>query len=345
MPWTPTTITLKDAAGNNQPVIAYTDGTNYSLAHPLLDATGAIVAPANAGNQAAGNSSLTTIVANTANIPAKGAATSANSVPVVIASDQGSLPLPTGAATAANQATGNASLATIATNTSGVATAANQTTANTSLATIATNTNGAATASNQTTGNTSLGSLDTNLGAKADSSASTDTGTFSLIALFKRALQTLTTISGAVATAANQSTQITALGAPADAAVTNPASSASIIAALKGILTGVNAATPAGANLIGSVVPTMASGGHTSVTTAATGTNWTAFASQALKQLTISNQTGVTLEFRQGAAGVGLPIPTSAFYTFFGLTNANQIDVRRVDTSNTQVTVAARWES
>src|SRR5579871_4732644 len=43
-------------------------------------------------------------------------------------------------ATAGNQATGNTSLATIATNTTGVATAANQTTGNTSLATIATNT-------------------------------------------------------------------------------------------------------------------------------------------------------------------------------------------------------------
>ena len=86
-------------------------------------------------------------------------------------------------------------------------------------------------------------------------------------------------------------------------------------------------------------------GGHVSAQTAATGTNWTAFGSQSLKQLTISNQTGVTLEFRQGGSGVGFQIPSGAFYTFFGITNANQIDVRRVDTSNTQVTVQARWES
>ena len=74
----------------------------------------------------------------------------------------------------------------------------------------------------------------------ADSAATTDTGTFSLIALFKRLLSTSTAVS-------------TAHGAPGDAAVTNPASSASIIASLKGILTGVNAATPAGTNLIGKV--------------------------------------------------------------------------------------------
>lgn len=63
-----------------------------------------------------------------------GSKVSASSMPVVIASDQGtvpvsaaSLPLPTGAATSANQATEIASLATIATNTTGLATSANQT--------------------------------------------------------------------------------------------------------------------------------------------------------------------------------------------------------------------------
>jgi hypothetical protein len=81
------------------------------------------------------------------------------------------------------------------------------------------------------------------------------------------------------------------------------------------------------------------------VQTAATGTNWTAFASQACRQLTVSNQTGTTIEFRQGGSGVGFQIPDGAFFTFFGLTNANQIDARRVDTSNTQVTVTARWEN
>lgn len=93
------------------------------------------------------------------------------------------------------------------------------------------------------------------------------------------------------------------------------------------------------------VIPSMTTGGNVSVTTAATGTNWTAFGSQALKQLTVSNQTGVTIEFRQDATGVGLQIPDGAFFTLFGITNANQIGARRVDTSNTQVTVTARWES
>lgn len=93
------------------------------------------------------------------------------------------------------------------------------------------------------------------------------------------------------------------------------------------------------------VVPSMTTGGHLSAQTAATGTNWTAYGSQACKQLTLSNQTGSMIEVRQGGAGVGFQIPTGAFYTFFGLTNANQLEIRRVDTLNTQLTVTARWES
>jgi len=51
---------------------------------------------------------------------------------------------------------------------------------------------GAATETKQDTGNTSLSNIDTNLGAKSNDVASSDTGTFSLIALFKRLLQKLT---------------------------------------------------------------------------------------------------------------------------------------------------------
>jgi hypothetical protein len=93
------------------------------------------------------------------------------------------------------------------------------------------------------------------------------------------------------------------------------------------------------------VIPSMAGGGNIAVTTAATGTNFTAFASQACKQLTISNQSGTVVEVRQGATGVALQIPTGAFYTFFGISNANQLDVRRTDVSNTQITLTARWEA
>lgn len=75
--------------------------------------------------------------------------------------------LPTGAATAANQATEITSLATIATNSGTQSTAANQTTANSSLSTIATNTTGVATAANQSTANSSLATIATNSGTQA----------------------------------------------------------------------------------------------------------------------------------------------------------------------------------
>lgn len=48
---------------------------------------------------------------------------------------------------------------------------------------------GAATSAAQTTGNTSLGNIDTAQGAQADAAATSDTGTFSLIALIKRLLR------------------------------------------------------------------------------------------------------------------------------------------------------------
>jgi hypothetical protein len=91
--------------------------------------------------------------------------------------------------------------------------------------------------------------------------------------------------------------------------------------------------------------PAMTDGGHGQVQTAAVGTNWTALASQNCRQLTIANDTGTKLEVRQGGTGVGFPIFDSTYYTFFGLSNANQLEVRRADTSNTQVTVEYRWES
>jgi hypothetical protein len=95
----------------------------------------------------------------------------------------------------------------------------------------------------------------------------------------------------------------------------------------------------------GIVVPKMQSGGNTSAQTAATGTNWTAFASQDCKQLTLVNNTGTTIEFRQDGAGVGIAVPDQTYFPIYGISNVSQVSVRRVDTANTQVTVAARWES
>jgi hypothetical protein len=104
-----------------------------------------------------------------------------------------------------------------------------------------------------------------------------------------------------------------------------------------------SALTNSGGSLIG-VSPQLSSGGNASAQTNATGTNFTVLGSQACKQLTVVNNTGTTIEVQQGGSGVALPIQDQDRYTFYGLSNANQLGIRRVDQSNTQVTVAYRWE-
>ena len=118
--------------------------------------------------------------------------------------------------------------------------------------------------------------------------------------------------------------------ATADNQSTGNASLAAIVTALAGLL---------------GVVPQMASGGHLAVTTAAVGTAFTAFASQACKQITIINNTGTLLEAQQSGSGVSVPLFTGQAFTFFGLTNASQIGLRRVDQSTVTVTAQARWEA
>jgi hypothetical protein len=93
------------------------------------------------------------------------------------------------------------------------------------------------------------------------------------------------------------------------------------------------------------VTPLMLGGGNTSVQTAATGTNYATFPDLPAHQVTVVNDTGTDIEVRQDGTGVALPIASGAApFTFYGLSNANQLGVRRKDTSNTQVTVKARWE-
>jgi hypothetical protein len=93
------------------------------------------------------------------------------------------------------------------------------------------------------------------------------------------------------------------------------------------------------------VEPVMNAGGNIALATAATGANFTAFAAQACHQLTICNDTGTTIEVRQGGAGVAIPVFDRTYFTLFGLANASQIEARRADQAGTSVTVKARWES
>lgn len=81
---------------------------------------------------------------------------------------------------------------------------------------------GASTSALQTTGNTSLSNLDTNLGAQVDAVATTDTGTFSLIALIKKVAQNITAMSAKLPAALGITTAAGSLSiAPASDAIFN----------------------------------------------------------------------------------------------------------------------------
>ena len=75
--------------------------------------------------------------------------------------------------------------------------------------------------------------------------------------------------------------------------------------------------------------------------TAASGANWTAFGAQACTALDIVNQTGADIEYRRGGAGNSIKVPTGTSRMVIGITDASSISVRRVDQTNTQVTVSA----
>lgn len=110
----------------------------------------------------------------------------------------GTVPLPTGAATAALQTTGNTSLASIVTALASQATAALQTAGNAILANILTALGFQATAAKQDTGNTSLGSIDTKLTSQA-TAAKQDALLAAVATATKQDAQTalLTTLAGA----------------------------------------------------------------------------------------------------------------------------------------------------
>lgn len=77
------------------------------------------------------------------------------------------------------------------------------------------------------------------------------------------------------------------------------------------------------------------------VSTAAAGANWTAFAAGACDMVDIVNNTGVDIEYRRNNAGSAITVPDHTTRMVTGITDANQISVRRVDQSNVQVTLTA----
>jgi len=104
---------------------------------------------------------------------------------------------------------------------------------------------------------------------------------------------------------------------------------------------GVNDGDVSAANPLPSSVPGAASVTIMSLTTAATGSNYTAFSSQACNALDIVNTSSVAIEYRRGGTGNTMTILSGSSRLVVGIANANEISVRRVDQSNTQITIPA----
>lgn len=92
---------------------------------------------------------------------------------------------------------------------------------------------------------------------------------------------------------------------------------------------------------ISPVSPTFTGGVNLSVSTAA---SYTPFPAQTCKQLTIANNTGVTVQVQQGGKGAAQPVFSGTYYVFYGLTDASALAVERADGTATAVTVNARCE-
>ncbi|AEY69593.1 hypothetical protein PEp14_0004 [Erwinia phage PEp14] len=74
-------------------------------------------------------------------------------------------------------------------------------------------------------------------------------------------------------------------------------------------------------------------------TTAANGTDFVAFPNLGAEMLDITNDTGADLEYRRNGSANTFPILNGQSRLIQGITNINQISVRRTDTGTTQVKV------
>lgn len=79
----------------------------------------------------------------------------------------------------------------------------------------------------------------------------------------------------------------------------------------------------------------------TSLTTSGTGTPYVDFGSIACTSMDIVNTTNIDVEYIRNGTGTAMPIPAGTSRLVQGITNANQISVRRADTSTAQITIYA----
>lgn len=168
------------------------------------------------------------------------------------------------------------------------------------------------------------------LGARADAPAASDTATASLMAFIKR-------LTG----------KIPGFGASASA-TSLPVVLASDDAQMGTAITG--SVMPAGGvglrGWLSAIFSTQAREVYTTVTilsqaTNATGANFNTFPAQACSSLDVVNNTGVDIQYRRNAAGNTMTIPAGTSRLVQGITNANQVGVRRVDQQAGLVTIEA----
>ena len=95
-----------------------------------------------------------------------------------------------------------------------------------------------------------------------------------------------------------------------------------------------------------------ASSGILDVQTAATGTNYVQGSDVACNQVTLANATGTTICIRKcTSAGTSIAssgevkVATAGTFTIRGISNANQVKIKRLDDSNTQVTAQLYYEA
>lgn len=81
----------------------------------------------------------------------------------------------------------------------------------------------------------------------------------------------------------------------------------------------------------------------TPLITSSTGTTWVSATNiSPINSINVLNATGTTLEFRYGSDPTAtFQLPTNLAWKFEGVTNGNQLQFRRADTSNTPVTAYA----
>jgi hypothetical protein len=246
MPFTLVPVNLLNGAGVSTPFGAFNDGTNSYLAHPLVDNTGAIIAPATSTNQATEITALQAIqAAVTSSLPAGTAIVgkfttdqTAHGTTDLVAAD---ITKVGGVSFALGQQLASASMPVVMTAAQITALTSPVLGAGTnSVGTVGIN---SGTNSIGTVGLNAGGNTIGNVGLVAGSAIAgkfgidqTTPGTTNGVQV-NAALPAGSNVIGGV-TAADGA--VATIGAKADSAVTSPGSSGSLIALVKGLLTGIN---------------------------------------------------------------------------------------------------------